>query len=155
MLAWSWYEIRSMPEPQTFDEAISLFQDFLRQNGYSANLAWVELAAVVLPGRREVYVKLPTTVQNLGRAHERFTLGVSKGVGVTFGTICELPNAACCYVWIPKDLLQQERHMVGSGLKLHFLTDRLPGIPVTNWLRWQVLKFRHRKRSQFKQVLFG
>lgn len=155
MLVWSWYEIRSMPEPQTFDEAMSLFQDFLRKNGYSANLIWVEPVDVVLPGRREVYVKLPTTVQNLGRARERFTAGMSKGLGVTFGTICELTNATCCYARIPKDLLEQERHVMGSGLKLHVLTDRLTGVPVTNWFRWQILKLRHRKRSEFKEVLFG
>jgi len=59
-----------MPEPQTFDEAISLFQDFLRKNGYSPNLVWIEPADVLIPLRREIYVKLPVSRNSVDRGTE-------------------------------------------------------------------------------------
>jgi hypothetical protein len=87
----------AIPEPQTFEEAVTHFQDLLTKNGYSANLVWVEPGDLVLPGNRSIYVKLPIPTRNLARARDRFEHGMSNGLGVVFGTICELPNATPCY----------------------------------------------------------
>ncbi len=93
----------SITEPQTFEEAVSRFEEFLRKNGYSPTLMWVEPADLVLPGRRAIYVRVPVPSRNLEQARKRFVSGMTKGLGITFGTICDLPNATCCYVWVPKD----------------------------------------------------
>jgi hypothetical protein len=147
----------STREPQTFEEAVSRFEDFLRQNGYSTSLVWVEPADLVLPGRRAIYVKVPVPSTNFERAHQRFTSGMSEGLGVTLGTICELQNATCCYTWVPRNRTEQQEHLMGSGLKVSARTDsaRIPGIPVTNPVRWQLLKLHHRKRAVMRQHLFG
>jgi hypothetical protein len=143
-------------EPQTFEEAISRFKDFLRQNGYSTSLVWVEPTDLVLPGRRVIYVKVPVPSTNFDRACHRFTSGMSDGSGVALGTICELQSATCCYAWVPKDRTEQQEHLMGTGLKLSAKTDysRIPGIPVTNSIYWQLLKVRHRKRVSMMQYLF-
>ena len=145
----------STTEPQTFEQAVSRFEDFLRQNGYLTSLVWVEPADLLLPGRRAIYVKVPVPSKNLERARERFTSGMSEGLGVALGTICELPSTTCCYVWVPKDRAEQQEHLMGCGLKLSAKTARIRGIPVTNPVHWQLLKLRHRKRAGLKQDLFG
>jgi hypothetical protein len=144
-----------MPEPQTFDEAISLFQDFLRQNGYSANLLWVEPADVLIPFQGEIYVRLPVSTTNVDHARHLFTRGISSGLGIRFGTICALRNATCCHAWVPKDLVEQERRLMGVGLKLQAKTDRLTGTEVKNWFRWLVLQLCHRKFTSLNEILFG
>jgi hypothetical protein len=147
----------SITEPRTFDEAVSRFEDFLRQHSYSATLIWVEPTDLVLPGRRAVYVKVPVPLRNLEHARKRFVFGMAEGLGVTFGTICDLPNATCCYAWVPKDRKEQQEHLMGSGLKISTKTDssRVPGICVTNAIHWQLLKLRYRKRIPLAQDLFG
>jgi hypothetical protein len=147
----------SSTEPRTFDEAVSRFEDFLRQHGYSATLIWVEPTDLVLPGRRAVYVKTPVSLRNVEHARKCFVAGMTEGLGVTFGTICDLPNATCCYAWVPKDRKEQQQHLMGSGLKISAKTDssRVPGICVTNAVYWQLLKLRYRKRTPLAQDLFG
>jgi hypothetical protein len=147
----------SIAEPQTFDDAVSHFEDFLRHSGYSSTVIWVEPSDLVLRGRRAIYVKVPVSSRNLERARERFVFGMSEGLGVTFGTVCELPNATCCYAWVPKDRDEQQEHLMGSGLKVSAKTDssKVPGIHVTNSICWQLLKLRYRKTAEMTQHLFG
>ena len=144
-------------EPQSFEEAVSRFDDFLRQNGYSPTLLWVEPADLVLPGRRVIYVRVPVPSRNLDHARRRFVFGMTEGLGVIFGTICDLPNTTCCYAWVPKDRRQQQEHLMGSGLKISAKTEssRVPGIYVTNVIRWQLLKLRYRRRIPLTQDLLG
>jgi hypothetical protein len=146
-----------MTEPQTFEDAVAQFKEFLRENGYSANVVWVEPTDLVLPGRHAIYVKMPPPSRNVEYARRRFAFGMSEALGVTFGTICELQNATCCYVWVPKSRTEQQEHLLGPGLKLsaQSVTSRVPGIPVANPVQWQLLKILHRKRSDFRQHLFG
>jgi hypothetical protein len=144
-------------EPQTFEEAVARFEVFLKENGYSVTLIWVEPADLVLPGRRAIYVRVPVPSRNLEHARMRFVSGMTEGLGVTFGTICDLPNATCCYAWVPKDRKQQQEHLMGPGLKISAKTDssRVPGIYVANAIRWQLLKLRYRNRTEMTQDLFG
>ena len=72
----------SNTEPQTFEEAVSRFEIFLRENGHSATLLWVEPADLVLPGRRAIYVRVPVPSRNLEQAHKRFVSGMTEGLGV-------------------------------------------------------------------------
>ncbi len=46
---------------------------------------------------------------------------------------------------------------MGPGLKISAKTDssRVPGIYVANAIRWQLLKLRHRNRTEMTQDLFG
>ena len=52
-------------EPQSFEEAVARFEVFLKENGYSQTLIWVEPADLVLPGRRAIYVRVPVPSRNL------------------------------------------------------------------------------------------
>jgi hypothetical protein len=149
--------VTATPEPQTFEEAVARFKGFLRQNGYSANLIWVEPSDLLLSGRRIIYVKLPVSAGNLNSARTRFATGMSAGIGVTFGTICELQNATCCYAWTPNDHTEKETHLMGDGLKLSVRigTPRITGTPIRSWAHWQILKIRYRQYSNLNQQLFG
>jgi len=143
-----------MPEPQTFDEAISLFQDFLRKNGYSPNLVWIEPADVLIPLRREIYVKLPVSRNSVDRARALFTVGMTKRLGVRFGTVCALRNATCCHAWVPANQAEHESRLMCHSLKLQANTDHLIGTEVKNWLRWQFLKLRYRRFTGLSRILF-
>jgi hypothetical protein len=147
----------NITEPRTFEEAVSRFEDFLRNNNYSATLIWVEPADLVLPGHRAIYVRVTVQSRNLEQSRQRFMYGMTRGLGVKFGTICDLPNATCCYAWVPRDRAEQQEHLMGSGLKLTGQVDssRVPGVYVTNAIAWQLLKFRYRKRSAMTRDMFG
>ena len=111
-------------EPQSFEEAVSQFQEFLRKNGWSTNLIWVEPTDLLLTGSPAIYVRLPVPAENLALAHKRFALGMSNGLGILFDTICELKNASCCFAWVPKNPTEQADHLMGRGLKLSAPADR-------------------------------
>ncbi len=145
------------PEPPTFEEAVASFERLLREKGYVANLIWVEPGDLVLSGQRGIYVKLPVSATNLDYVRERFTSGLSTGRGITFGTICELQNATCCYAWTPAGQAERETHLMSGGLKLSVGTDgsRFTGTAIKSWSRWQLLKIRYRRYSALKKQLFG
>jgi hypothetical protein len=136
-------------EPQTFEEAVSRFQEFLRKNGWSANLVWVESADLLISGRGAIYVKLPVPSENLTHARDQFTLGMSNGLGILFGTICELKNATCCFAWVPKDQAEQVRSLMGSGLKMsaRIRSCHTTGKAVNYRFYWLLLKRRYEKYS--------
>jgi hypothetical protein len=144
-------------EPQSFEEAVSRFEVFLKENGYSASLIWVEPSDLIPSGQHSIYVKLPVQTTNLTRACDRFKRGISDGLGITFGTICDLSSATCCYAWVPKDQIDQQDHLMGRGLKITARTgsSRLNGILVGSQLRWWLLKLRYRRQSRLRETLFG
>lgn len=146
----------ALPEPRTFEEAVSRFEEFLRRNGYPPNLVWVEPTDLLLSGRGAIYVKLPVPAENLIRARERFGLGMNNGLGILLGTICYLRNATCCYAWVPKDHEEQQHHLMGNGLKLNATTDsRRTGRDVTSRFYWYLLNRRYQKYSRLMPLLFG
>lgn len=142
-------------EPQSFEEAVARFEVFLKENGYSANLIWVEPSDLVLSGQHSIYVKLSAPTTNLSRARDRFERGISDGLGITFGTICDLRNATCCYAWSPEDEIDQQYHLMGRGLKVTARPDRLNGIIVGSRFRWRCLRFRYRRYSRLRETLFS
>jgi hypothetical protein len=145
------------PEPSTFEEAVASFESLLRENGYVANLIWAEPRDLILSGRRRIYVRLPVSATNLDCVRERFTSGMSTGRGITFGTICKLQHATCCYAWTPATETERETHLMSSGLKLSVGVDqsRFTGSTIKSWSRWQLLKIRYRRYSTLKKQLFG
>jgi len=144
-------------EPQSFEEAVSRFEVFLKENGHSSNVMWVEPSDLVLSGEHSVYVKLPTPISNVTRARDRFERGIGNELGITFGTICDLSNATCCYAWVPKDEIDRQYHLMGRGLKVTATTgsSRLNGILIRNQLRWRLLKLLHRRHTRLRDSLFG
>jgi len=144
-------------EPTSFDEAVSRFELFLKENDHSANLIWVEPSDLVCCERNSIYVKLPVPTTNISTARNRFDHGFSTGLGVTFGTICDLRDATCCYSWVPKDKIEQQYHLMNGGLKMSARAEpsRLNGIIVGTRFRWWLLKLRYRRPSRLKESLFG
>lgn len=145
------------PEPQNFEDAVASFESFLRQNGYAANLIWVEPSDLILRGERGIYVKLPVSAKNLAYVRKRFASGMSSGMGIAFRAICDLERATCCYAWAPDNQAERESHLMGSGLKLSAATglSRFTGTAIKSWSRWQLLKIRYHRYSKLKQQLFG
>ncbi len=144
-------------EPRTFDEAVGRFERFLNDNGYSPHIIWIEPADLVLPGGRSICVKQPVPARNATNAHECFERGMKEGRGITFGTICEVAGSTCCYAWVPKYRNEQERHLMGRGLKMKAGTrsDNARGVAVTCRLRWWFLRIRHQQRSRRAAGMFG
>ena len=60
--------------------------------------------------------------------------GIGNELGITFGTICDLSNATCCYAWVPKDEIGSAVSPHGPGLKSHGHDRiiRLNGILIRN-----------------------
>jgi hypothetical protein len=144
-------------EPQTFEEAVSRFRNFLNENGYSADITWVESTdLVVSDGKRLIYVKLPAPARNAACALSRFERGMKEGRGVSFGTVCALANSTCCYAFVPKDEAEREQHFMGTGLKISARSGPYTpiGMIVTSRLRWWFLRFRHRGYSRIRESLF-
>ncbi len=146
-------------DPETFEQAVAQYLRSLSGYHYpfSENLIWVEPADLLLSLEGAICVKLPVPAENLARARERFEHGMKSGLGVLFGTLCDLPNATCCYAWVPKDKAEQKSHLIPRGLKTVVPTYsfRKQGKAVKNRFYWRFLKHRYQKNSGRIQDLFG
>ena len=134
-----------------------MYQSFLQQNGHSPKLIWVELTDILLTDTSKVYVKLPVSQQNMARARKLFESGMGSGLGVKLHAIANLKDSTCCYAWVPKDQVDQEYALMGSGLKMSALSDesRRKGTAIRSRLRWAMLKKRFQKHSAMVADLFG
>lgn len=144
-------------EPQTFDEAVVAYSEFLQKCGFPTGLTWVEPGDILLTGTRTIYIRLPVPQANLVHARERFEAGLRSGLGVWFQTLAELKNSTCCFAFVPEDEADQMYHLLGDGLKMSAQTDqsRRKGIGVRSRLRWALLKRHFRKHSWMIAELFG
>jgi hypothetical protein len=65
-----------------FDAALGRFQSFLRANNYSERIVWVMPENVLTTGKSFIYVRVPVSAINEGKARRMYDEGLAQGQGL-------------------------------------------------------------------------
>jgi hypothetical protein len=141
---------------QSFQEALAEFHQFLARNGHPQEVIWVKPDDVILTGGPLLYVRVQASRGNEESARQLFESGISRQMGVLFGTLCEIDGATCSYVWVPKDETESQQALMPTGLKMsvHSENSRVRGKAVRNPLHWSYFRLKYRKKQESKKQLF-
>jgi hypothetical protein len=142
------YPLAALPE--TFAEAEQRFKTFLVTNRYPAAIWWISPRDLVVTGPREYSIRKRTGSAAM-YADEKFGHGLANGIGVEIRAICASDSEAFATVYVPKNDIDAESHLMGNGLKLSCPVERPAVTIVTNSLKWLFLSRRDAGRSS---VLF-
>jgi hypothetical protein len=145
-------------EKPDFEAAKAQFLELLRKCEHAQTIVWLSPKDVLLPGKRFVYVRVPTSNENEAKARQTFEEGIMRGRGVLISTICGMADSTCCYVWSPSE--GEEGHHglwpKDGGVKMTAKTEssRISGRAVRNPLLWALLRLRYRAKQGEKDLLF-
>jgi hypothetical protein len=139
-----------------FEEAVRSFEEFIGENSYPPHVVWVRAQEVAVAPHRRLFVRDPTALDNEEHARATFAAGMQNEMGVLFSTLCELGGVTCCYVWTPVNEHEAGKILMPRGLKMSATSaeSRLHGKAMKNALMWRWLRWKHRKRQQYKDWLF-
>jgi hypothetical protein len=141
----------------SFEESCVRFREFLVQNGYAHEPAWITPNDVLLGGRRLLFVKLPLPSSNRERARVVFETAMKEQSGVSFSTVCETDRATLCTVWSPADESERQYAMSSkTDLKMSAKAGegRFRGKEVKSGFFWWFLRLWYRKNEGLKDQLF-
>ena len=128
-------------EAPPFEEAVKESQWFIANQRLSTDLLWVfreDLSSF----KRRILIKEPLPKDNREMAAALYKWGCQEKNGIRLEILCLLGAKLCCYVWVPRDMDEAERH-------LHLLSEFLMSIPerrlnahgirkplVWGWYKW-------------------
>jgi hypothetical protein len=129
----------------SFDEAMGSFKDFLSGQGLSTDLAWVFREDVIFQ-RERIFIKTPVSPENETRAKACYELGQKRDFGISIEAFCLLESRPCCYIVLPEDDNDAMRMLIPKvAVKYLVLTDMTKAEPVSNLIKWRMLKLLNRK----------
>lgn len=98
-----------------FDQALTSWQNFLREEGYVGNVFWIFRDDITLHDGR-FFLRLPLPEINQSLVTQIYEQGCEKGLGVTLSFFCSIADDCYCYIWTPKDAREAELALL-AGLK--------------------------------------
>ena len=131
-----------MDETPPFDEALAAFMNFIRDQGFSTDLAWV-FREDVTNCINENWIRAPIPPVNEEIARAYFEYGRGEGRGVTVSVWCRLGDQSACYVWVPEDD-EAASYAMQTPLKLSVPSSPSIALPVVSSLRWRWLTLTNR-----------
>lgn len=135
-------------QPELLDEAAERFSKFLRGNGYSERVLWVEKADL-LWDRQQLWIRQRTSETAWNSARQRYAEGISRGFGVWLYAFSEAAGNSIAVVLKPESEDASQRLLMPRwGLKLSAAIKKLPAHLVDARLQWLLLSLHHRTASQ-------
>ena len=128
--------------PQTLREAEEKFRSILRRENYPETICWLIPGDVVASNGPHYWVrKRGTEAQQY--AATRYAEGVDRGLGILLRAICATNAETFATVFVPKDLVDAQYHLLGPGLRVSCPVERHSATAITQPLRWQWLRWRY------------
>lgn len=81
------------------------------------------------------------------RAEQQYAEGLNRNLGVQLRAICATDAQTFASVFVPKDDLDRQYHLMGRVLKLSCPVEMRLASTVQNPLRWLMLRLRNRKSN--------
>ena len=134
-----------------FAGALAQFRRFLGENGHPSDLFWVFRDDVWKLSPTEVWVKYPSSPQNIRLAEKVFAEGREKGL-VEIHAVAVAAGHLAATVWFPK-YANEDVQGWNRGMKLS-ISQPLPRAKTIGALRWSLLRFRPRFRQYQKADMF-
>jgi hypothetical protein len=140
-----------MNDIPNFAEALTQFRRFLGESDLPSDPLWVFRDDVWKLSPTEVWVRYPSSPQNIGLAEKVFAEGREKGL-VNIHGVAVAAGQVATTVWFPK-YEQEEVQGWNRGMKLS-ISKPLPRAKTIGALRWSLLGFLPRFRQYQKADMF-
>ena len=132
--------------PQTLREAEEKFRSLLRRENYPATICWLIPGDVVVSSGPHYWARKRATEAEQYEA-TRYAEGVIRGLGILLRAICATNAETFATVFVPRDLLDAQYHLLGPALRVSCPLGRHSATAITQPLRWQWLRWRYGKQS--------
>jgi hypothetical protein len=134
-----------------FADALTQFRRFLGENGHPSDLFWVFRDDVWKRSATDVWVKYPSSRENITLAAKVFAEGRERGL-VDIHAVAVAADKVAVTIWFPK-YAHEEVQSWNLGMKLS-LSQPLPRAKTIGALRWSLLGFLPRFRQYQKADMF-
>ena len=134
-----------------FDEALSRFHTFLRNQGQCGEIRWIFSSDTVLVRGQWFLWPRPQALA-VAEVAVLYQAAVERRLGVMFSVLCQEGIVLWCYLFCPADRTEAESSLMPDGLKLSIPTKLRPGQTILDRRKWYLLQ--RRDEVEFKTWIF-
>jgi hypothetical protein len=138
--------------PQTLADAELKFSTFLAAQSYPKKIRWLVPTDVLVDNQRRFWIRERGTNAAMHHAALRYSEGVERRSGIELRAICSTETQTFAFVFVPKDDLDAQYHLMGHALKLTCPTEKYPTSRTKNPVKWLALWLRNGRRSKMLEV---
>ena len=133
----------SAPEPPlTLRAAKDKFSAFLASQSYPEKVCWIAFGDLLVDKKTHFWIRpRPNAEQH---AAQQYAEGLHRKLGIELRAICATDAETFASVFIPKDDLDSQYHLMGPGLKLTCPVKRYSTSNVRSLVKWLALRLRNR-----------
>jgi hypothetical protein len=104
-----------------FDEAISIFHNFLRQQGQNGGMLWIWRNSIISrrgsgscqSANRKIFIDRHALADD-DSIRKYYDAGVERGLGIALRVFCVADGLPLCFIYIPEDKTSAEYAMMSS-----------------------------------------
>ena len=128
--------------PLTLKAAEKRFSAFLVSQNYPAKICWIAFGDLLVDKKTHFWVRpTPDAEQS---AALRYADGLRRKLGIELRAICATDAETFASVFVPKDDVDSQYHLMGEGLKLNCPVKSYSTSKVSSRFKWLALRWRNR-----------
>jgi hypothetical protein len=132
----------SSPDPPlTLKAAEEKFSAFLASQNYPEKVCWIALGDLLVDKKTHFWIKPRPNAGDM--LHQQYAEGLDRKLGIALRAICATEVETFASVFVPKDDLDSQYHLIGRGLKLTCPVERYPTSNVRSLVKWLALRLRN------------
>lgn len=133
----------SAPDPPlTLKAAKEKFSAFLASLNYPAKVYWVALDDLLVDKKTHFWIRPNPNAEEY--ASRQYAEGLNRKLGIELRAICATDAETFATVFVPKDDLDSQYHLMGHGLKLTCPVKRYSTSNVGGLIEWLALRLGNR-----------
>jgi hypothetical protein len=132
------------PEPDpplTLKTAKEKFSTFLASQNYPKKIRWIGVGDVMVDKKTHFWIRLRLDAEE--HAAQQYAEGLDRKFGIELRAICATDAETFACVFVPKDDLDSQYHLMGRGLKLICPVKRHSTSNVRSLVKWLALRLRN------------
>jgi hypothetical protein len=133
----------SAPDPPvTLKAAKEKFSAFLASQNYPEKVCWIAVDDLLVDKNTHFWIRPRPNSEE--RAAQQYAHGLDRKIGIELRAICATDAETFATVFVPKDDLDSQNHLMGHGLKLTCPVKRYSTSNVRGLVKWLALRLRNR-----------
>jgi hypothetical protein len=129
--------------PLTLKAAEDKFTAFLASQNYPARVCWIALGDLLVDKETHFWIRARPSADE--RAAQQYAEGLDRKLGIELRAICATDVETFASVFVPKDDLDSQYHLMGHGLKLLCPVKRYSTSKVRSLVKWVSLRLRNQQ----------
>src|SRR5262249_16824364 len=114
----------------------------LASQNYPAKVCWIALGDLLVDKKTHFWIRPgPNAAEH---ATERYAQGLDRKLGIELRAICATDVETFAFVFVPRDDLDSQYHLMGHGLKLVRPVKSYSTFKVRSRIKWLALRWRNR-----------